>query len=284
VSLILQGGHGISHAASFIHSAAQINFTDGVLGASLHVLNMPEVLGVVVALVLGGMVKGIVSIGVPLVAMPILSRFLPIKQAVLLLSMPIILGNIPPALEGGEMLPTVRRIAAPLIGTVLGNIVGVTVLISLAPHRAQAAAGCLLMLAALLLLAAPKLTLSPRLAKPAGLVFGFGAAMMESMASVPGPLLAMYLIATGATGKAFTKQIAIILVVSILTLILTFSGGAHTRLSDVAISTAASVPVIFGIMLVRPLRDKLPPGAFRMLVLLFVLAAACQMIWKSGIL
>jgi len=81
------------------------------------------------ALVLGGVVKGIVSIGVPLVAMPILSQFLPIKQAVLLLSMPIILGNIPQALEGGEMLPTVRRIAAPLIGTVLGNIAGVTVLI-----------------------------------------------------------------------------------------------------------------------------------------------------------
>ncbi|MEA3127700.1 MAG: uncharacterized protein QOD67_4719, partial [Caballeronia sp.] len=106
--------------------------------------------------------------------MPILSQFLPIKQAVLFLSMPIIPGNIPQALEGGEMLPTVRRIAAPLIGTVLGNIVSVTVLISLAPHHAQAAAGYLLMLAALLLLAAPKLTLSPRLAKGAGLVFGFG--------------------------------------------------------------------------------------------------------------
>jgi len=270
--------------ASLNLTAAQINLTDGVLGASLHALHLPEILGIVVALVLGGMVKGIVSIGVPLVAMPILSQFLPIQQAVLLLSMPIILGNIPQALEGGEMLPTVRRIAAPLIGTVLGNIVGVTVLISLAPHRAQAAAGGLLILAALLLLAAPKLTLSPALARPAGFVFGFGAAMMESIASVPGPLLAMYLIATGATGKAFTKQIAIILVVSILTLILTFSGGAHTSLTDLAISTAASVPVIIGIMLVRPLRDKLPPGAFRILVLLFVLAAALQMIWKSHVL
>jgi hypothetical protein len=37
-------------------------------------------------------------------------------------------------------------------------------------------------------------------------------------------------------------------------------------------------------MLVRPLRDKLPPGAFRILVLLFVLAAAVQMIWKSHVL
>ena len=258
-------------------------FADGVLGASLQALSFYALLGIVAALLLGGMVKGVVSIGVPLVAMPILSHFLPIKDAVLLLSMPIILGNIPQALEGGDLLPTVRRIAAPLIGTVIGNIVGVTVLISLAPHRAQAAAGALLMIAALLLLASPRLTLAPKWAKPAGLVLGFGAALMESIASVPGPLLAMYLIATGATGKAFTKQIAIILVVSIITLVAAFSGGAHASWTDLAISACASVPVIAGILLVRPLRDKLPPAAFRVLVLVFVLAAAAQMIWKSGI-
>lgn len=260
------------------------SFANGLLGTSLQALSVSALLGIIAALLLGGMVKGVVSIGVPLVAMPILSQFMPIKEAVLLLSMPIILGNIPQALEGGDMLPTLKRIAAPLIGTVLGNIVGVSVLISLAPHRAQAAAGLLLMVAALLLLLSPRLTLSSAWAKPAGFVLGFGAAMMESIAAVPGPLLAMYLIATGATGKAFTKQIAIILVVSIITLVATFSGGAHASWSDLIISACASVPVIVGILVVRPLRDRLPPGAFRVLVLVFVLAAAAQMVWKSGVL
>jgi uncharacterized protein len=82
--------------------------------------------------------------------------------------MPIILGNIPQALEGGEVLPTVRRIARPLMGAIRGNIVSVTVLISLAPHRAQAAAGGLPMLAAFLLLSAPRFTLSNAWARPAG--------------------------------------------------------------------------------------------------------------------
>jgi uncharacterized membrane protein YfcA len=261
-----------------------IDFFRGVLGSALRALDLHAQLGILAALVVGGMVKGVVSIGVPLVAMPILSQFLPIKLAVLLLSMPIILGNIPQALEGGETLATMRRIAAPLIGTVLGNIVGVTALISLAPHRAQAAAGIFLIVAALLLFASPRLRFSPRIARPAGFVLGFGAAVMESIAAVPGPLLAMYLIATGATGKAFTKQIAIILVVSIFTLIVAFSGGAHASWSDLAISAAASIPVIFGMLIVRPLRDKLPPAVFRTLVLLFVLVAAAQMIWKSGVL
>lgn len=256
----------------------------GVLFAHLQALDTAQLCGLAVALVLGGMVKGVTGIGVPLVAMPILTHFLPVKQAVLLLSMPIILGNIPQALEGGELWKTVKHIAAPLIGTVIGNVVGVSVLIRLEPHHAQAASGVALILATALLLASPKLTLAPGWVKPIGFLLGFGAALMESIASVPGPLLAMYLIASGATGRAFTKQIAIILVVSVLTLITTFSGGAHANGADLAISAAASVPAIIGMLLIRPLRDKLHPLAFRIIVLVCVAAAAVQMIIKSGVL
>ena len=59
-----------------------INLSDGVLGSALQALDLYALLGILAALVLGGMVKGVVSIGVPLVAMPILSHFLPIKEAV----------------------------------------------------------------------------------------------------------------------------------------------------------------------------------------------------------
>ncbi|RXV67403.1 sulfite exporter TauE/SafE family protein [Burkholderia stabilis] len=259
------------------------NLTEGVLVSSLQALTPLDLAGIAVALLLGGMAKGITGIGVPLIAMPILSQFLPIRHAVLLLSMPIILGNIPQALEGGQVLATARKIAAPIVGTVIGNVVGVAILLSLNPGHAQAASGALLIFAATLMLAAPKLNLPDTWQKPVGFVLGFGAALMESIASVPGPLLATYLISSGATGRVFTKQIAIILVVSIVTLITTFSGAAHASGADLAISAAASLPAIAGMWLVRPLRDKMSPRIFRMVVLLFVLAAASQMIWKSGV-
>jgi len=253
----------------------------GMLSSTLHALSPYALAGIVAALLVGGMVKGIVSIGVPLVAMPILSQMMPIKQAVLLMSMPVILGNIPQALEGGETLATARRILAPLVGTVLGNIVGVSILISLEPHHAQAAAGALLAFAALLLLASPRFTLAPAWVHPIGFVLGFCAALMESIASIPGPLLAIYLISSGARGKTFTKQMAIILVVSIVTLLLAFKSGAHASSSDLLFSAAASIPVIVGMLIARPLRDKLPPNAFRIVVLLFVLGTAIQMIRKA---
>ncbi|APR38668.1 sulfite exporter TauE/SafE family protein [Paraburkholderia sp. SOS3] len=260
------------------------HLSGGLLYPHLQAFDTLALIGIALALVLGGMVKGITGIGVPLVAMPILVHFLPVQQAVLLLSMPIILGNIPQALEGGELLQTVRKISAPLIGTVIGNVAGVSLLIRLEPHDALAMSGATLIVAAGLMLAAPKLKLAPPLVKPVGFALGFGAALMESIASVPGPLLAMYLIATGATGRAFTKQIAIILVVSIVTLVTTFSSGARANGFDLLISAAASVPAIAGMLVIRPLRDRLHPLAFRAVVLVCVLAAAVQMIVKSGVL
>ncbi|MGU7780016.1 sulfite exporter TauE/SafE family protein [Burkholderia sp. PU8-34] len=259
------------------------NLAEGVLVSSLQQLDLFDLAGIAVALLLGGMVKGVTGIGVPLVAMPILSQFLPIRHAVLLLSMPIILGNIPQALEGGEILATARRIAAPIAGTVLGNVVGVAILLSLNARHAQAASGALLIVAATLMLCSPKLNLPQAWQKPVGFALGFGAALMESIASVPGPLLATYLISSGATGRVFTKQIAIILVVSIVTLITTFNGAAHASGADLAVSAAASLPALAGMWMVRPLRDKMPPRTFRRVVLLFVLVAAAQMIWKSGL-
>src|SRR5690349_13770141 len=113
-----------------------LHLSGGLLSPQLQTLGVGELLGIVIALVLGGMVKGVTGIGVPLVAMPILTHFLPVKQAVLLLSMPIILGNIPQALEGGKVLQTAREIAAPLVGTVIGNVIGVSVLVTLEAHDA----------------------------------------------------------------------------------------------------------------------------------------------------
>src|SRR6202789_2914874 len=66
-----------SHSGQTQHIMVHINLSDGVLGPALQALDPYALVGILAALLLGGMVKGVVSIGVPLVAMPILSHFLP---------------------------------------------------------------------------------------------------------------------------------------------------------------------------------------------------------------
>ena len=57
---------------------------------------------VVCSLIVAGLLKGIIGIGMPVVALPLLSLFIDIKSAAMLLSMPLIFSNLPQALEGGK--------------------------------------------------------------------------------------------------------------------------------------------------------------------------------------
>lgn len=83
-------------------SITHIALSHSLFWPSLRSLSLHNWMIVIFALLAGGLVKGIVSIGVPLIAIPLLTGILSVKQAVLLISIPIIIGNIPQALEGGQ--------------------------------------------------------------------------------------------------------------------------------------------------------------------------------------
>jgi hypothetical protein len=203
---------------------------------------------------------------------------------VLLLSMPIILGNIPQALEGGKTWPALKSIGFLVIGAVAGIALGVKILFAIPAHLAVCLAGVILLAAAMVLLFSPKFSLPAKSAPGIGLLAGFVSGLMEGVSAIPGPLLATYLIATGATGKRFTKEIALVLVISVAVLILVFGQSHHASGTDLVISALASIPVIAGIIAGRPLRDALPPKLFRVIVLVFISAAAVQMVLRSGFL
>jgi uncharacterized membrane protein YfcA len=255
----------------------------GMLWPTLRALSPRAWAVVVCALFAGGVVKGVVSIGVPLIAVPLLTGILSVKQAVLLISLPIILGNIPQALEGGKTWATLEGIALLVLGAVIGIAVGVKILLTISGHLAAAIAGGILVLACVVLLFSPKFSLPRRAAGPVGLIAGFFSGLMEGISAIPGPLLATYLIATGSTGKRFTKEIALVLVISIAVLIAIFGQSHRASLGDLIISALAAIPVIAGILAGRPLRDALPPRAFRVVVLVFIIFAAVQMVLRSGV-
>jgi hypothetical protein len=48
---------------------------------------------VVCSLIVAGLLKGVIGVGMPVVALPLLSLFIDIKSAVMLLSMPLILAT-----------------------------------------------------------------------------------------------------------------------------------------------------------------------------------------------
>src|SRR5437764_12371632 len=115
------------------------------------------VAAVVCSLVLAGLLKGTIGVGMPVVALPLLSQFIDIKSATMLLSMPLIFSNVPQALEGGKTGRCLMPLMPVFLGMIPGLFLGVRLLLALDANVAKMIAGLVLIGVGGVTLLAPKL-------------------------------------------------------------------------------------------------------------------------------
>jgi uncharacterized membrane protein YfcA len=127
-------------------------------------------------------------------------------------------------------------------------------------------------------LLAPKLQLQSRLVLPTGIIFGFFGGILGGIAAMPGPLVFIFLLAKGLRGQAFTKEASLYLVVSAGLLAILLTASRQFSWLDVAISMAATLPVVLGMCVGQHMRDKIAPDTFRKLVLIAVIAAGADLV------
>ena len=236
---------------------------------------------VIFSLIVAGLLKGIIGIGMPIVALPLLSLFVDIKSAAMLLSMPLIFSNLPQALEGGRTGRCLMQLMPVVLGMIPGLFLGVRVLLALDATVAKMIAGLVLMGVAGVTLLAPKLQFQSRLVLPTGITFGFFGGILGGIAAMPGPLVFIFLLAKGLRGKAFTKEASLYLVISGGLLAVFLTASRQFSWLDVSTSTAAILPVGLGMYVGQHMRDKIAPETFRKLVLIAVIAAGADLLRRG---
>jgi uncharacterized membrane protein YfcA len=233
---------------------------------------------VISSLIVAGFLKGIIGVGMPVVALPLLSLFIDVKSAAMLLSMPLILSNLPQALEGGETGRCLMQLMPVFLGMIPGLFLGVRVLLALDADIARIIAGLVLMGVGGVTLLAPKFKLQSRLILPTGITFGFFGGILGGIAAMPGPLVFIFLLAKGLRGQAFTKEASLYLVVSAGLLAILLTASRQFSWLDVSVSTAAMLPVVLGMYVGRYMRDRIAPETFKKLVLIAVIAAGAELL------
>jgi uncharacterized membrane protein YfcA len=223
------------------------------------------------SLVVAGLLKGIIGVGMPVVALPLLALFIDIKSAAMLLSMPLIFSNLPQALEGGKTGRCLMQLMPVILGMIPGLFLGVRVLLALDANVAKIIAGLVLMSVGGVTLLAPKLQLQ-------SLTFGFFGGILGGIAAMPGPLVFIFLLAKGLRGKAFTKEASLYLVVSAALLAILLTASRQFSWLDVSVSTAAMLPIVLGMYVGQHMRDKIAPETFKKLVLIAVIAAGAELL------
>lgn len=244
-------------------------------------LPVPVVAALTAIFVLGGIVKGVVGVGLPLVLIPLLSPFLDMPIAVALLTVPMIGTNIGQAAEGGHTVAAIRRLAPMLFMLVMGTLLGVHLLISIDWLLLNAILGVSFIGLAALLLCLPRRRLNPRIDRWARPLVGLCAGILGGMSAMFGPPMIAYLAGLGTDPDTFVKHMAILAFTASLTLLLVLGGSGVMSLTDLLVSAAAIVPIQLGMPLGRWLRRRIKPALFRRGVLVVLALGGLDLLRRA---
>jgi len=247
------------------------------------VLGLPTaaLVALVAVFVLGGIVKGVTGVGLPLVLVPLATQFVQVPVAVALVSVSMVVTNIVQSLEGGHTGKAVRHLLPILGPLVLGSVIGTHLLISIDPRRLRLIIGVAFLSLAVLLLCLPRVRISAYTARWSGPLVGLGAGMLGGMSAIFGPPMIAYLVSSGVDPDTFVKHMAILAFTAAVTMIAVLGGSGAMSGGDFAMSALAVIPIQLGMPLGRWMRARISPNVFRILVLAVLATSGFDMLRRA---
>ncbi len=243
---------------------------------------LPTILACTLALAAGGTVKGLISIGLPLVGLPLLMLAVDVQTAVNLLAVPIMLSNLVQAIEGPDTLAILRRFLPIQIPLAIGTYFGTALLAALDPRVLLLAVGAFTVTFGTVGLLQPRLVIPPALERWLGPPVGLAAGLIGGMSTLFGPVLTLFVVGLNLPPNVFVKGISILYTTA--GALLMISGAAHGTASaaDLLVSAAGIIPVYGGMLVGQRLRNLLNADRFRLAVLLTVVVTGANMI-RTGL-
>jgi uncharacterized membrane protein YfcA len=237
-------------------------------------------LAVLIAFLLAGLVKGVIGVGLPTVAIGLMSLVVAPVQAAAILVVPSLVTNVWQALAGPHFSALVRRMATLLAGICAGTAVSAVLLIR--PDTiATAALGAALIAYAALGLSPLRLSVSARaewwLAPLVGLVTGLITAATGVFVLPAGP----YLAALGLDRDALVQALGISFTVSTVALAAALGITGAMPASVAGVSLVALAPAVAGMMIGQWLRRYISAAAFRVCFFVGLLLLGAHLVLRA---
>ncbi|MES2183850.1 MAG: sulfite exporter TauE/SafE family protein [Pseudomonadota bacterium] len=213
---------------------------------------------------LAGLVKGVVGLGLPTVAMALLALLMPPAQAAALLIVPSLVTNVWQMRPWATLGPLARRLAGMQVGVVLGTLAGAWVFGAPAGAWAEAALGIALLAYAAWGLAGIALAVPPRHAAWLGPLVGAVTGVVTAATGVFAVPAVPYLQALGLQRDALVQAMGLSFTVSTVALAATLllAGGPGFG-QAMGSSVLMLLPALAGMALGQVLRQRLSLALFR---------------------
>lgn len=230
--------------------------------------------------VFGGLVKGTLGVGLPLVAVPLMSLAIPATQAIALVMMSVLVSNVWQTFEGGLSTQGIRRFA-PLIGAMLvATLITVPLTLDLPEATLRTMLAGIVLLAVVLMALPLKLNVAPRHERWWSFVVGALSGVMGGVSSLTGPIIITYLVSLRLARDVFVGTVSVIYLAGALPLYGSMVAHGRVSANDALLSTAALVPMAVGLYLGRQVRGRLSEVWFRRLLFGFLVLVALALLLR----
>jgi uncharacterized membrane protein YfcA len=212
---------------------------------------------------LAGLVKGVIGMGLPTVAMGLLALALPPAEAAAILVVPSLVTNVWQLAAGPRFATLARRLWPMMLAVTVGTIAGAGVIAGGASGLAEACLGAALALYAVVGLSGFKFAvargreawLGPVVGATTGLVTG--ATGVFVIPAVP------YLQAIGLERDELIQALGLSFTVSTIALALGLLRVDAWQTHSIGLSALALIPALTGMQLGQALRRRIAPARFR---------------------
>ena len=233
-----------------------------------------------VAFLLGGLVKGLLGIGLPLVALPVLSLGFPPTQAIGMLAVPVLASNFWQAWDSGISVQGVRRFMPLIVAMALATLATVPLTLALAEAALRRVLAAVVLVAVVLNAMPLRLAVPPRQERWWSAAVGLLSGAMGGVSSLTGPVIISYLMSLRLPRDVFVGSISVIYLSGALPLYGSLAAQGRLTLREAVLSVLAMLPVALGMMIGRSVRGRLGEALFRTALLGFLVLLALLLILR----
>ena len=244
----------------------------------LH-LDLYSFLLIFFAISLGGLVKGVMSFGLPLVALPILSFAVSPKQAIFLLFFTVIAVNIREIKF--KNFESYKKIIPLSIGVFFGIIIGSILFHKIQNNLISQMIGFTIILAVIINFTGLKIKKTLLLNNFFSICYGFFCGIIGGMTTLVGPLIAVYLVSLNLSKDEFSELISLTIFACLAPIYSIFFIYQPIILNDFIVSLSFALPAILMQFLGFKIRKKMPQQIFRKVILFMLTIIGILVIYKN---
>lgn len=234
-----------------------------------------------IAFALGGILKGAIGAGTPVVAVPIMSLYYGVPFAVSVFALPAVLSNLWQAVQFREHLMPWRFVGPLVAAAALGTVGGAALLVSLPGEFLMGVVALATLVYVLFRAARPNWVLDQGLARRIAVPTGFVAGVLQGAAGISAPASLTFLNAMRLPREVFIATISMFFLSMAVVQFASVWGFGLLTPQRFGISVIACLP-LFGAMPVGGwIARFLSREAFDKIVMGLLILLALRLLWKA---